>query len=80
MLEQNVVNGELVAPAGKYFMLGDNRDQSLDSRYWGFVSDGDLIGKPLMIYDSIDQSTDQLTQPGATGPHHVRWNRIFKFF
>jgi signal peptidase I len=47
--------------------LGDNRDQSLDSRYWGFIGVGDVIGKPLLIYDSEDQ---------AGGG--IRWGRLFR--
>lgn len=46
---------ELVVPAGKYFVLGDNRDRSLDSRYWGFVPRENIIGRPLVIYWSMRQ-------------------------
>jgi signal peptidase I len=58
MLSRNVVNGELVVPPDNYFAMGDNRDNSLDSRYWGFVPRENIIGKPLLIFWSYDAPTE----------------------
>ncbi len=52
-----------------YFMMGDNRHNSLDSRYWGFVPEDHILGKPLFIWFSFDREADLL--------HKVRWNRLF---
>jgi signal peptidase I len=49
MLEHYVVNGEVVVPPDSYFAIGDNRDNSLDSRYWGFVPRANLSGTPWIV-------------------------------
>ena len=54
MLEKHVVNGELVIPEGRYFVMGDNRDDSADSRYFGFIQGSDVVGRPILIYGSHD--------------------------
>jgi len=87
MLSENVVNGEIVVPPNCYFAMGDNRDNSLDSRYWGFVPRENIIGKPIIIYWSYQASTEDLAGStfGSLVTHGVdlaqhffsrtRWNR-----
>jgi signal peptidase I len=88
MLANHVVNGEVVVPPGQYFAMGDNRDWSLDSRYWGFVPRENIIGKPLIIYWSYDASTAALTSSGLGIQHLIdiamhfptktRWSRTLR--
>jgi signal peptidase I len=83
----NYVNGgELVVPADHYFVMGDNRDNSLDSRYWGFVPRANIVGRPLVIYLSVrgsepGRSNDKLLHSGQILAHLLdlaRWDRMFR--
>ncbi len=84
-----VRRGELTVPADSYFVLGDNRDRSLDSRYWGFVPRANIIGRPLVIYWSLDSpedgvfpNTDGKLAHFAYAVTHLfqatRWHRTFR--
>jgi signal peptidase I len=53
---------EVVVPEGHYFAMGDNRDNSLDSRYWGFVPRGHIVGKALIVYWSYEADSDAYRQ------------------
>ncbi len=60
----HIVDGDLVVPPGMYFMMGDNRHNSLDSRYWGFVPRQNIVGRPLFNYWSFITPEDEYEQPG----------------
>jgi signal peptidase I len=63
-IASHIENGELVTPPGKYFMMGDNRHNSLDSRFWGFVPRENILGRPLFNYWSFDTPDDQEEKTG----------------
>ena len=86
-MHQLVDHGELIIPTGNYFVLGDNRNGSEDSRYWGFVPRGAIVGKPLIIYFSLQPNT--LYEPASSpklaplSPSEsilkfARWDRMFQ--
>jgi len=88
-LPSHIQDGDLVVPPGKYFMMGDNRHGSYDSRYWGLVPRANIIGRPLFNYWSFKSNEGDLEQTGlgnrTAWMAHValhfftdtRWKRTF---
>ncbi len=85
-----IQNGDLIVPPGKYFMMGDHRHDSLDSRYWGFVPRENIVGRPLFNYWSFKTPENEYEKPGIGNKiawlGHVvvhfftdtRWSRTLK--
>lgn len=87
-MENRLQYGELVVPPNEYFVMGDNRDHSLDSRYWGFVPRANIVGRPLLIYLSLRERQNgsgegdngKLVNSGRLLTHlwqFARWDRMF---
>jgi signal peptidase I len=70
-LPNHLENGDLVVPPGKYFMMGDHRHASLDSRFWGFVPRENILGRPLFNYWSFKTPEDQQYKKGIG--NQVAW-------
>ncbi len=87
-LASHIRNDELVVPKDSYFAMGDNRDDSSDSRYWGFVPRENIVGRPWLIYFSLSAGSDEPPVAGGklaslifTVRHfweYVRWNRTMR--
>jgi signal peptidase I len=87
-MKKLVEDGQLIVPEGNYFVMGDNRDNSLDSRYWGFVPEENIVGRPLVIYwsmrsqESADATaSDKLSRFAYAMSHFVqitRWDRTLR--
>jgi len=90
VMHEYLKNGELVVPPDNFFGMGDNRDVSLDSRYWGFIPRENIIGRPLFIYWSFETPKDQYEHTSMGDRMgfllHVivhffdetRWSRMFR--
>jgi signal peptidase I len=87
-MPKHLDHGDLVVPQDSYFVMGDNRDRSLDSRYWGFVPRANVLGRPLVIYMSLNEtrnaewrgSDGKLVSSGSVLTHLfqlARWDRVF---
>jgi signal peptidase I len=78
--EDYVKNDEIVVPANHYFAMGDNRDNSADSRYWGFVPRELIVGKGLLIYWSYETDSDEYRRTDVTDRVQQITDLVTNFF
>jgi signal peptidase I len=79
-LASHVEGGDLVVPPGHYFAMGDHRGVSLDSRYWGFIPQENVIGRPMFIYWSFETPGDQYTKTGMADRIEFLAHVVLHFF
>jgi signal peptidase I len=88
-LPEHIENGDLVVPPNSYFGMGDNREVSYDSRYWGFIPRENVVGRPMFIYWSFETPADQYRKQEISDRvaflfqivihffDETRWSRMF---
>lgn len=79
-MQQYIQGEDIVVPANSYFAMGDNRDNSFDSRYWGFVPKKNLIGQPIGIYWSYESDGSDYEQTSWSGRAKALVNTAIHFF
>jgi signal peptidase I len=79
-LDSHIKQGELVVPEASYFMMGDNRDKSYDSRFWGFVPQENIIGRPMFIYWSFETPAGQYLKQSMAERAEFIFKIIIHFF
>jgi signal peptidase I len=79
-LQEHIRDGELVVPPDQYFVMGDNREQSWDSRFWGFVPRRLITGKPLIIYWSYETSREEYARNSLRDRVAQTLDLIWHFF
>ena len=79
-MSSHVDNGDLVVPPDSYFGMGDNRDVSYDSRYWGFIPKENVVGRPMFIYWSFETPADQYKKTELADRAKFIWTVVSHFF
>lgn len=80
IMRDNIDHGDLVVPPHRYFAMGDSRENSKDSRYWGFVPEENLIGRPLFVYWSFDTPESQYRLTSWSDRVQFFFHTAFHFF